>query len=148
VTTSYSPLSPVSVAVYTALNVGGLTALATGGVHEVIPDGTAPPYVLYELNVVRQFGGLGTWPGHGDMPGLELRVHAFTAQENISEGQGIVAKAIELLFTTSLSVVGYTVCSDKPMSEIEILNLGDQVVANVTVHEEVAIIQLIVENVS
>jgi hypothetical protein len=32
------------------------------------------------------------------------------------------------------------------MTDVQILNLGDQVIAGVVVHEEVAILKLIVEN--
>lgn len=145
---SYSALSPVSAAIYTALNVNALLTLVPGGVHDVVPQGNVRPYVYFEVSNPIQHGGFGTWPGHGDMPELEIRVHAISDQENVSECQTIVAAAIGLLFETPLVVDGYVVCSDKPLTDIQILNLGDQVIANVVVHEEVAIVRLIVENQS
>lgn len=146
--TSYSAISPVSAAIYTALNVAALTDLAPGGVGDVIPQGNVRPYVYFEVSNPTQLGGFGTYPGHGDVPELEVRVHAISDQPNVSECQALLAIAIGLLFETVLSVSGYRVCSNKPMSDIQILNLGDQVIANVVVHEEVAIIRLIVENVN
>ena len=124
-----------------------LIDLVPGGVNDVVPQGNVRPYVFFEVSNPTQLGGFGTYPGHGDVPELELRVHGISDQENVSQCQAIVAKAIELLFTTVLSVAGYTVCSALPMPDIQILNLGDQVIANVVVHEEVAIVRLIVENV-
>ena len=143
---TYSAISPVSAAVYTALNVAALTDLAPGGVGDVIPQGNVRPYVFFEVSNPAQHGGFGTYPGHGDVPELEVRIHAISDQPNVSEAQGLVAMAIGLLFEATLVVNGYQVCSDKPMPDIQIVNLGDQVIANVVVHEEVAIVRLIVEN--
>jgi hypothetical protein len=144
--TSYSALSPVSAAIYFALNVPALTDLVPGGVNDVVPQGNVRPYVFFEVSNPTQHGGFGTYPGHGDVPELELRIHGISDQENVSQCQAIVAMAIGLLFEAPLSVAGYIVCSALPMPDIQILNLGDQVIANVVVHEEVAIIRLIVEN--
>lgn len=144
--TSYSPLAPVSLAIYTVLNVAALTDLLLGGVNTVVPQGSARPYVYFEISNPKQLGGFGTWPGHGDLPELELRVHGISDQQNVSECQALVAKAVELLFTTSISVSGYAVCSAGPLPAVQLLNLGDQVIANVVVHEEVAILTLVVEN--
>jgi hypothetical protein len=146
--TSYSALSPVSAAIYTALNVAALLALVPGGVNDVVPQGATRPYLYFELSNPTQLGGFGTYPGHGDVPELELKLHGISDQENVSQCQAIVAKAIESLFTTSVSVAGYTVCSALPMPDVQILNLGDQVIANIVVHEEVAIVTLIVANQS
>jgi hypothetical protein len=144
--TSYSPLSPVSAAIYNALNVAALTALAPGGVNDVVPQGSARPYVYFEISTAGQHGGFGTYPGHGDVTELEVTIHGISDQENVSQCQALVAAAIGLLFAAPLTVAGYTVCSALPMPDIQILNLGDQVIANVVVHEEVAIVRLIVEN--
>lgn len=146
--TTYSALAAASLAIYTALNVAALTDLLQGGVNTVVPQGSGRPYVYFELSNPKQLGGFGTSPGHGDLPELELRVHGISDQQNVSECQAIVAKAIELLFTSVLTVSGYTVCSTKPLTDIQILNLGDQVIANIVVHEEVAILRLLVENVN
>jgi hypothetical protein len=143
-----SALSPVSVAVFNVLNVAALLALVPGGVNTVVPQGAPRPYVYFEVSNPRQLGGFGSYPGHADVPEIELRVHGISDQENVSECQAIVAKAIELLFTSALTVSGYRVCSSLPMSDVQILNLGDQVIANIVVHEEVAIVRLIVENLN
>lgn len=144
----YSALPAVSAAIWTVLNVAALTDLAPGGVDSVVPQGNVRPYVFFELNNPTQLGGFGSSPGHNDVPELELRIHGISDQTNVSECQALVAKAIELLFTVPLSVAGYRVASTLPMPDIQIQNLGDQVIANVVVHEEVAIIRLIVENLT
>ena len=54
--TSYSALSPVSAAIYTALNVPALTDLAPGGVSDVIQQGKPYPMVFFEVSEPRQFG--------------------------------------------------------------------------------------------
>ena len=74
--TSYSALSPVSAAVYAALNVAGLTALAPGGVSDDIGQNTTFPCVLYEVHETAK-GGFGTKPGQGQLPEIDLCVHVF-----------------------------------------------------------------------
>jgi hypothetical protein len=149
VTTSYSPLSPLSVGIFVALNVPALLALVPGGVVDAVPIGNVRPFLFFEVSTTKQLGGFGTWPGHGDVPEIELRLHAISDQPNVSEAQAIVAAAIGLVYQPGAIVVtGYTVCANQPMTDIQILNLGDQLIAGVVVHEEVAIIRLIVENAS
>lgn len=147
--TSYSAVAPVSLAVYTALNVPALTTSAPGGVGAVIPQGNVRPYVYFEVSNPIQRGGFGTWPGHGDLAELELRIHAISDQPNVSECQALLALAVGLIYQPgALTVAGYTVCANQPMTDVQLLNLGDQVIANVVVHEEVAILRLLVENVN
>lgn len=142
-----SALSPVSAAVFVALNVAALTDLLPGGVNDVVPQGAARPYLYFEVTNPTQRGGFGTYPGHRDMPELEVRIHSISDQMNVSEGQAIVAEALALIYAPgALSVAGYTVCASQPLTDLQILNLGDQVIANVVVHEEVAILRLVVEN--
>jgi hypothetical protein len=104
--------------------------------------------VFFEVSKVDDLGGFGTWPGHLDMPESEIRIHGVSDQQNVSECQAVVAKAVELLFTTTITVAGYKLCSDKPLPNVPIINLGDQMIAGVVVHEEVAILRLIVENLT
>jgi hypothetical protein len=138
-------LGPVSAGIYALLNVAALTALAPGGVHNVVPQNTAYPFCLFEVSVPEQRGGFGTWPGHGDVPEVELRIHAFSDLQNVTECQTILAKAIELLFTTPLSVTGYTVASALPLPDSQLVNLGDQVISGVVVHEECVIVRLVLQ---
>lgn len=146
---SYSPLSPVSVGIYTALNVPALTDLAPGGVNSAISAGTTRPYVVFTLTKERELGGFGTWPGHGDMPELRLRISAFTDQPNVSQGQHIIEKAVELLFQPgALTVTGYTVPDQRPLPEVLFPWGGDTDLAGLIVHEEVADFVIIAENIS
>lgn len=144
-----SALSPVSAAVYAALNVAALLALAAGGVNDAIPQPAVYPLVFFEVSAPKQLGGFGTYPGRGDISECELRIHAFSEQQNVSEAQAIVEMALGLIYVPgALVVTGYTVCAGQPMPDVQILNLGDQVIANIVCHEEVAILTLIVENAS
>lgn len=139
--TSYSALSPVSAAIYTALNVAALTDLAPGGVSDVIPQNTAYPMVLFEVSEAQQMGGFGSKPGRKQLPEMDVRVHVFSQAQNLSEAQGILDVAIGLL-ADAPSVSGY---SSWAIFHDSTVDLGDQVVANITVHEIVALFRLYVE---
>lgn len=138
---SFSALSPVSVAIFNALNVAAVTTLAVGGVNNVIPIGTGYPLVLYEVSESKQFGGFGTQPGRGQLPELDVRVHVFSQQADLSEAQTIIAKCIELLATPP-AVTSY---GSWAIFHDQTLDLGDQVIANIVVHELVAMFRLYVE---
>jgi len=138
--TSYSALSPVSAGVYTVLNVAALTALAPGGVGDDIAQGTGYPFVLFEVHEQAQ-GGLGTKPGLGQLPAIDLRVHVFSQFEGYSEAQAVVAKVIQLL-AEAPTVTGY---ASWAIFHDETVNLGDQIVAGVKVKELVALFRLYVE---
>ena len=148
-TTTYSALSAVSAAVYAALNVSALLLLAPGGVNDAIPQPTIYPLVFFEVSIAKQWGGFGSSPGHNDLPECEIRLHAFSEQQNVSEAQGILNLCLGLIYTPGALVVsGYTVCANQPMTDVQLLNLGDQVIANVVCHEEVAVLKVIVQNVN
>ena len=89
---AYLALSPVSVGVYTALNVAGLTALVTG-VYDDVAQGTALPFVWYEVQEPEDVRGFGT----GGLPVVELRVHTFSSYAGGKDGQTIAQKVVELL---------------------------------------------------
>jgi hypothetical protein len=97
-----SLLSPASVAVYAALNVASLQALAPGGIYDDVPQAPTYPFVWYEVRE-RDVRGFGT----GALPEVELRVHAFSTYQGMREAQLIVDKVIELLRDASLSMTGY-----------------------------------------
>ena len=139
--TSFSALAPVSAAIYMALNVAALTTLAPGGVFDVLPLGTTYPCVLFEVSEQKQFGGFGTQPGRGHLPEIDLRVHVFSQQPKLSDAQAIVAVVLQLLATPP----AVTLYGSWAIFHDQTLDLGDQVVANVTVHEIVATFRLYVE---
>ena len=135
----YSALSPVSVAVYTALNVAGLTALlGSTGVTDDVPQVPVYPFVFYEVQE-RETRGFGT----GSLPEVDLRVHAFSTVESASEAQGVIAKVIELLKDQALSVTGYTQAGKVFYDET--VTLGNEAIAGVKVHELVAMFRIYVE---
>lgn len=142
---SYLSLSPVSVGVYTALNVAAMTALCPGGVHDDVPQNTTFPFLLYEVAEVEQWGGLGTKPGRGALPLIDLRVHIYTKTGGPRVAQLAMAKAIELLVAPSaISVTGYTVAGLEPFYDETIL-LPDELIAGQKVQELVSRFRLYVE---
>ncbi len=138
--TSYSALSSVSAGIFAALNVAGLTALAPGGVGDDIGQNTGYPYVLYEVSE-RAMGGLGTKPGVGQLPEIDLRVHVFSQYEGMKEAQAVMDKVMQLLADPP-SVTGY---SSWAIFHDETINLGDQIVNGVKVRELVGLFRLYVE---
>ena len=136
---SYSTLAPVSAAIYTALNVAALTDLVPGGVSDVVPQNTVYPFVLFEVSEPEQLGGFGTKPGLGQLPEIAIRVHVFSQQQNLSEAQGILDTVLQLLADPPATVTGY---GNAVIFHDSTVDLGDQVVANVVVHEIVASFRL------
>lgn len=98
-------LSPVSVGVYNALNVSGLTALVSTRIYDDVPQGATFPFVLYTAQE-RETRGFGT----GSLPLVDLRVHAFSTYAGMKDAQSIAAKVVELLKDQTLTVSGYVVC--------------------------------------
>jgi hypothetical protein len=102
---AYLALGPVSVGVYSALNVAGLTALVGTRIYDDLPQNPTYPCVWFEVTE-RDARGLGT----GGLPEIDLRVHAFSTYEGQKEAQQILQKCVELLKDQTLTVAGYTFC--------------------------------------
>lgn len=100
---AYLSLSPVSVGVFTLLNVAGLTALVSTRIYDDVPQAPTFPFVWLEVQENRDLRGFGT----GGFPEVQLRVHAFSQYEGAKEAQDIIAKVIELLRDQALSISGY-----------------------------------------
>jgi hypothetical protein len=92
-------LSPVSAAVFTKLNVAGLTALAS--VHDHVPQGTAMPYVWYEVSEENARG-----MGMGGLRQVSLRVHAASSYAGAKQLQTIMSKVVDLLEDAALTITG------------------------------------------
>lgn len=135
---AYLSLSPVSVALYSALNVAGMTALATGGIYDDVPQAVTFPFVFYEVQE-RDVRGFGT----GGLPEVTLRVHAFSQSTTMAAAQSIIAKAIELLRDQALTVTGYTQAGRVFYDET--VPLSDQIVNGVKCHELVASFRIYLE---
>ena len=100
---AYRLLDVLSAAIFTALDVPALTALATGGISDDPAQATAFPYVVYELGK-RNLGGLGT----SELAEADLRVRAFTKGPGLKSVQAIDATVQELLTNQALTMTGYT----------------------------------------
>lgn len=100
---AYLAMSPVTAALATKLNVAAMTALATGGVHDDIPQDTALPLTWIEVFEPQDVRGFGT----GGFPRVDIRLHHFSAYEGTKELQQMAAKGIELLRDQALTVSGY-----------------------------------------
>jgi len=143
------PLLAVGDAVYALMQDAALYAIAPGGVQSDVPDSPEYPFLWLELLHQANYGGLGTRPGLGSVPGLTLRLHVFQSNNGtMRDAQAVMARAIELLFTTPLVVDGYTVCSGLPMSEIETIPLADEELNGVKVKELVTNVELIVQEIA
>lgn len=137
---SYCSLGAVSTAIYTALNVSGLTSLATGGVGADMPQTANPPFVLFEVHET-QGGGLGTRPGVSSLPEVDVRVRVFSASKGPKEAHTIMAKVIELLATPP-AVTGY---SSWAIFHDSTTLVTAELVGGVKVYELVAQLRLYVE---
>ncbi len=138
--TSYSALSPVSAAVYTALNVAALTSLAPGGVSDDIAQLTGYPFVLFEVHE-KALGGFGTKPGLGQLPEIDLRVHVFSTFQGYSEAQAVMGQVIALLADPP-TVTGYRSWA---IFHDQTITLSDQEIAGRKVKELVGLFRLYVE---
>ena len=131
-------LSPVSVAVYGALHVAGLTALATGGIYDDVPQAPTFPFVWYEVSE-RDQRGFGT----GGLPEVTLRVHAFSTYAGAAQVQSLIAKVVELPKDVSLTVTGYRACGSVFYDETS--EIFDELLNGVKVKEQVAHFRIFVE---
>lgn len=136
---AYLSLSPLSVAIYGALNVAGMTALVGSRIYDDIPRNPTYPLVWFEVQEPQDVRGFGT----GGMPEVSLRVHALTQYQGEKQGQAIIAKAIELLRDQTLTVTGYAQAGQ--MFYDETVTLRDQEIEGVKVQEMVAVFRSYLE---
>jgi hypothetical protein len=127
-------LAAVSVGVYTALNVSGLTAL-TPRIYDDIPRDPAYPLVLYSVDEV-EARGMGT----SEMPEIDLRVSVFSTSATGAEAQAIIAKVKDLLKDAALTVSGYTMAGRVVWRET--VKLGMTEINGVKVNEWVVLFTL------
>jgi hypothetical protein len=139
--TSYSALSPVSVGVYTALNVAAVTSLARAA--SATTSRRAPGIRSCSTRCTRQpQAHMGSQPGRsGQLPQIDLTVHVFSQFAGLSEAQAVMNAVIGAL-ATAPAVTGY---SSWAIFHDDTINLGDQLVAGVKVKELVAKFRLYVE---
>jgi len=95
-------LSAVSVGVYTALNVSGLTSLVSTRIFDNVPRTPDYPCVAYSVDKV-EARGMGTT----ELPEITIRVSVFSKSATGAEAQAIVAKVEDLLKDAALTVSGY-----------------------------------------
>lgn len=107
---STSAHGPVSAALYTALNVAGMTAIATGGVYDWagVPSAVSYPFLAFMVHELPGKRLIGTGKR------CEVTVQAF-AQPGGSVGpvlqvNNIIAKAVELLEFQAITVTGFDSC--------------------------------------
>lgn len=94
-------LSAVSVGVFTALNVAGLTSLCPRIVDD-IPAAPTYPMVLYQV-LKEEARGMGTT----ELPMVDVRVFVYSTSETGAQAQAIIAKVEDLLKDAALTVSGY-----------------------------------------
>jgi hypothetical protein len=100
-------LSPVSAGLYTALNVVGVTSLASGPFDTDVPQATGFPCVWF---VVQEENARGF--GRGGLRKISARVHAAAtgsaAQGAAKQLQGILGAVVATLEDATLTISGYT----------------------------------------
>ena len=98
-----SAMEPVAEAIYGLLNVSGMTALATGGIYDDVPQDTDFPVVWYTVR-------------ESDIPGTfgqvffacRVGVHVFSQYQGSQQAQTIINKAVELLRNQTPSMSNFT----------------------------------------
>jgi len=139
---SFSALAPVSAALYGALNVAALTALAPGGVCDDVAQNTGFPFVLLEVTETPR-PAFGTQPGiAGATSTIDLRVHVYSQYQGLQEAQAILAKVVELLEAPVL-VTGF---NSWALFFDGAIPVGDELVAGVKCKELVGNFRLEIEN--
>lgn len=131
-------LSAVSVGVYAALNVAGLTALVGSRIYDELPAAPTYPCVAYQVEK-DEARGLGTRA----LDEITLRVSTLSTYADGSEGQAIVAKVEDLLKDVSLTISGHVVAGLTFWRRS--VRLPDQEINGVKVHEWVSEFAIYVE---
>lgn len=136
-----SALGPVSVAVYAALSVAGVTALVGTRIYDDVPQGVSFPFVLYEVQETFS-GGLGTKPGDTrGMWDIDLRVHVFSTYAGFKEAQAILAACVTAL-VSPVAVTGLTMHA---IFHDAAVPLGDEIINGVKCKELVQLGRIYVE---
>jgi len=130
---AYLSLDPIAVALMTALNVAGMTALVSSRIYADVPRAVVYPFLWFEVQEPQDVRGFGT----GGMPEVRIRVHAFSTYAGEKECHQIISKAIELLRDQALTVSGYEQAGRVFYDET--VPLRDQEIEGVKVQEVVAI---------
>jgi len=143
---TYSPLGPVSACFYGLLSSDqALNTLLAGGVRTDVPESPQFDFLWIEVLESQQFGGLGTKPGVGALPEVEIRLHVFSAYAGATNAHAAIARAIALVSATDVLVVnGYKVAGQEPFHDAT-LPLHDQELNGVKCRELVSMHRLYVE---
>lgn len=98
----------IQTAIYAVLSADAtLTSLATGGVHNDIPDGQAYPHVLISRATEtprHTLGGLNAGIGWSDI----IRIHVYSRYQGDREAMLIDERITALLNFQALTVAGYS----------------------------------------
>lgn len=132
-----SAIDAVTEAIYDALSVAGMTALATGGVHTFVPQATALPYVRIDSPVESRMDTMGR---AGKT--VSVNVHAFSDNEGPTIAAQILSKAVELLHYATLTVAGHTTVAVQYQGGND---AGDEIVNGVTVYHYVGTFDVTVQ---
>lgn len=132
-----SAIDAVTDAVFDALNVAGMTALATAGVFTNVPQGTAFPYVRIDSPVESRLDTMGR---AGKT--VSISVHAFSNYAGPTKAAEMLSKAVELLHYAALTVAGHSVIAVQYQGGND---AGDEIVNGVTVYHYVGTFDVMVQ---
>ena len=135
-------LAAVSTGLAAALNVPAVTSLAPGGVFDDLAEGVTFPCVLVSVGEAAQMGGLGTKPGVGNFPEVQVRIYVFTQTFGFKTAQAIT-DAILLALADPPAVSGF---GSWAIFHDQTLPVTDSLIAGQKVQELVSDFRLYVEN--
>ena len=95
-------LTAVSLGVYTALNVAGVTALVSTRIYDDIPRNPVYPLVMYSVSET-EARGMGT----SELPEIDLRVSVLSKASTGLEAQTILTAVKDVLKDAAITVSGY-----------------------------------------
>lgn len=103
-----SATAAIQTAIYAVLSADAtLTGLATGGIHNDVPDGEIYPHVLISKAVEtawNTFGPATSGLGYKNI----IRIHIYSRYQGDSEALAILGRIVALLNFQPLTVSGYT----------------------------------------
>jgi len=107
-----SALGPVSVGLFTLLNVASLKgaypgtgAGCVGGVKDYVPQAPVYPFLFFEVSE-RDLSSLGDGPS---VKRIQVRLHVFSQYLGAAEAQRITAEAIRLVQFAEPTATGWTI---------------------------------------
>lgn len=132
-------MSPVADAIFALLQTSAMRTALSGRWHSDVPADPTFPFGWIEIFREVDERGFGT----GDLPNVEVRLHAFSTKGSMNEAQDAIRLAIALVKDQALTIAGYTMAGH--VFYRETVTLADEEIGGVKCHELVATFDLFAE---